>query len=75
MNRKLKSVKTWIVFWAVSLITYIVICDKVSFISLATLIATIPLAYIPVNGFQKKIDADKEVKLKELDTVEKTEGK
>lgn len=55
MVRKLKSVKTWIVIWAVALITYIVIADKVAFLSLATLLATIPLAYIPSNVYQKKI--------------------
>lgn len=55
MVRKLKSVKTWIVIWAVALITYIVIAGKVDFLSLATLLATIPLAYIPSNVYQKKI--------------------
>ena len=56
MNRKLKSVKTWVVIWALGLITYIVIADKVDFIQLAVLLATIPLAYVPVNVWQKKIE-------------------
>ena len=56
MNRKLKSVKTWVVVWALGLITYIVIADKVDFIQLAVLLATIPLAYVPVNVWQKKIE-------------------
>ena len=56
MNRKLKSVKTWIVIWAIGLITYIVISGKADFIQLATLLATIPLAYIPSNVWQKKIE-------------------
>ena len=59
-HNKLKSVKTWIVIWAIALITYIVIADKVAFLSLATLLATIPLAYIPSNVLQKKIEGDKE---------------
>jgi hypothetical protein len=56
MNRKFKSVKTWIVIWSLGLITYIVIAGKAEFLQLATLLATIPLAYIPSNVLQKKID-------------------
>ena len=55
-HNKLKSVKTWIVVWAVGLITYIVVAGKVDFLTLATLLATIPLAYLPVNAYQKKIE-------------------
>ena len=55
-HNKLKSVKTWIVMWAVGLITYIVVAGKVDFLTLATLLATIPLAYLPVNAYQKKIE-------------------
>lgn len=42
--------------WAVGLITYIVVAGKVDFLTLATLLATIPLAYLPVNAYQKKIE-------------------
>lgn len=52
---KLKSVKVWVVIWALALITYIVITGKAEFLQLATLLSTIPLAYIPVNTWQKKI--------------------
>jgi len=55
---KLKSVKTWVVAWALGLITYIVVKDKVDFIQLAVLLATIPLAYIPSNVYQKKIEKE-----------------
>ena len=58
MNRKLKSVKTWIVIWALGLITYIVIAGKAEFLQLATLLATVPLAYIPSNVWQKKISKE-----------------
>lgn len=57
-HNKLKSVKTWIVVWAIGLITYIVIAGKVEFLTLATLLATIPLAFIPANIAQKKIEGD-----------------
>ena len=55
-HNKLKSVKTWVVLWALGLITYIVVSGKVDFLQLAILLATIPLAYIPTNVYQKKIE-------------------
>lgn len=57
---KLKSVKNIIVAWALGLITYIVISGKTDFLQLAILLATIPLAYIPSNVYQKKIEIEKE---------------
>lgn len=57
-HNKLKSVKTWIVIWAIGLITFIVVAGKVEFLTLATLLATIPLAFIPANIAQKKIEGD-----------------
>jgi hypothetical protein len=57
-HNKLKSVKTWIVLWALGLITYIVVSGKVDFLQLAILLATIPLAYIPSNVYQKKIEKE-----------------
>ena len=59
-HNKLTSVKTWIVAWALLLITYIVIMEETSFLQLATLLATIPLAYIPSNVLQKKIELGNE---------------
>jgi len=55
-HNKLKSVKTWIAFWSLGLITYIVVAGKADFLQLAILLATIPLAYIPSNVAQKKIE-------------------
>ena len=60
-HNKLASVKTWIVIWALTLISYIVIAGKTDFLQLAVLLATIPLAYIPSNVVQKKIELDKNV--------------
>lgn len=57
---KLKSVKNIIVAWALGLITYIVISGKTDFLQLAILLATIPLAYIPSNVYQKKIEKEQE---------------
>lgn len=57
-HNKLKSVKTWIVIWAIGLITYIVVAGKTDFLQLAVLLAAIPLAFIPANIAQKKIEGD-----------------
>jgi len=57
-HHKLTSVKNWIVIWAVCAISYIIIMEETSMLQLAILLATIPLAYIPSNVYQKKIERD-----------------
>lgn len=64
-HNKFKSVKTWIVIWTLGLITYIVVSGKNDFLQLAILLATIPLAYIPSNVVQKKIEKDEVEKINE----------
>lgn len=59
MLTKLKSIKTWIVIWAILLITYIVIFDCTNMVSIATILCAVPLAYIPCNVAQKKILEEK----------------
>lgn len=56
---KFKSVKVWITIWAIALITYIVVANRVDFLQLAHLLATIPMIYLPVNTWQKKIFEDR----------------
>jgi len=60
MNKKLKSVKNIIVAWAAGLITYIVVANKYDFTQLAVILAAIPVAYIPSNVYQKKIEKERE---------------
>lgn len=67
MSRKLKSVKLWVVVWAVVVISYIVWADRVSFVSVATLLSSIPLAYIGLNVAQKKIEGDRDVRMKDIE--------
>lgn len=55
LPRKLLSIKTWVTFWAIGLITYIVIANRIDFMHLAELLSAIPFAYIPLNVLQKKI--------------------
>lgn len=54
-TNKLKSVKVIITLWAMIMITVIVVLNRVEFLTLATFLGTIPLAFIPANVVQKKI--------------------
>lgn len=54
-KNKLTSVKVIITLWAMVVITYIVIFNRVEFLQLATFLSSIPLAFIPANVIQKKI--------------------
>lgn len=62
---KLKSIKVWVTFWALFLISYIVICDRASFHSVAQLLCAVPLTYIGANVAQKAI-------FRKYDSEEKT---
>jgi len=61
-RNKFKSVKTWVVIWAIALITFIVISGKVEFLQLAILLSTVPLAYLPVNAYQHKLESNQDNK-------------
>jgi len=62
---KLKSIKVWVTIWALFLISYIVICDRASFHSVAQLLCAVPLTYIGANVAQKAI-------FRKYDSEEKT---
>ena len=55
---KLKSVKFWVTLWALGMISYIVIGNRTEFVLVAQLIYSIPLVYLGVNVWQKKIYED-----------------
>lgn len=55
---KLKSVKFWITLWALGMISYIVFGNRTEFVLIAQLLCIIPLAYLGVNVWQKKIYED-----------------
>lgn len=59
MRNKLKSAKLWITIWSMALTSYIIIADRQAFIQIATVLATVPLAYLGVNTWQKKILTEK----------------
>ena len=54
LYNKLLSRKFWITVWALFMISYIVATDKVEFLTLADLLATIPLAYSGINYLSKR---------------------
>lgn len=58
MLKKLCSMKLWVTFWAMGLLTFIVIANRESFMSIATVLAWCPIGYLGVNVAQKKILAD-----------------
>lgn len=55
---KLKSVKFWVVLWAMLIITLIVVTKQAEFKDIALALVSVPLAYIPSNVWQKKIVSD-----------------
>lgn len=54
-QRKLKSVKTWVVIWAMILFTYIIIRDKEVTKEVYYVLGTIILGYMGCNVWQKKL--------------------
>lgn len=55
---KLKSVKFWVTLWAIGMISYIVIGNRTEFTLIAQWLCAVPLAYLGVNVWQKKIYED-----------------
>ena len=55
---KLKSVKFWVTIWAVGMVSYIVIGNRTEFTLIAQWLCAVPLAYLGVNVWQKKIYED-----------------
>ena len=55
---KLKSVEFWVTIWAVGMVSYIVIGNRTEFTLIAQWLCAVPLAYLGVNVWQKKIYED-----------------
>lgn len=58
-HSKLTSAKLWVTIWAVAMVSYIVLANRVAFTTIAQWLCGVPLAYIGANVYQKKIFADK----------------
>lgn len=55
---KLKSVKLWVTLWAIAMVSFIVIANRTEFLNIAQPLCFIPLGYLGVNVWQKKIYED-----------------
>lgn len=55
---KLKSAKLWVTIWAISLVSFIVIANRTEFLGIAQPLCFVPLGYLGVNVWQKKIYED-----------------
>lgn len=52
---KLLSVKTWVVMWAMFIITFCIVADRSKFLPIAQMLCIVPPAYLGVNVWQKNI--------------------
>lgn len=57
---KLFSVKLWVTLWSMVIVSYIVFANKTDFMIIAQWLCSVPLAYLGLNVWQKKIISDKE---------------
>ena len=55
---KLKSAKLLITIWAMLITSYIVFANRSDFLLIAEILCAVPLAYLGVNVWQKKIESD-----------------
>lgn len=57
-HSKLTSAKLWVTIWAIGLVSFIVIANRTEFMSIAQPLCFVPLGYLGVNVWQKKIYED-----------------
>lgn len=55
---KLKSVKLWVTLWSIVIVSFIVIANRTEFLNIAQPLCFVPLGYLGVNVWQKKIYED-----------------
>ena len=58
-RNKLTSAKLWVTLWAIGMVSFIVIANRIDFMTIAQPLCFIPLGYLGVNVWQKKIYKDK----------------
>ena len=57
-KNKLKSTKFWVTLWAIAMVSFIVIANRTDFMAIAQPLCFVPLGYLGVNVWQKKIFED-----------------
>lgn len=55
---KFTSVKLWVTLWAIAIVSFIVIANRTEFLNIAQPLCFVPLGYLGVNVWQKKIYED-----------------
>lgn len=55
---KLTSAKLWVTLWAIAMVSFIVIANRTEFLNIAQPLCFVPLGYLGVNVWQKKIYED-----------------
>nr|DAI80961.1 MAG TPA: hypothetical protein [Caudoviricetes sp.]DAU05658.1 MAG TPA: hypothetical protein [Caudoviricetes sp.] len=55
---KLTSVKLWVTIWAIVMVSFIVVANRTEFLNIAQPLCFVPLGYLGVNVWQKKIYED-----------------
>lgn len=55
---KLTSTKLWVTLWAIAMVSFIVIADRTEFMQIAQPLCFVPLGYLGMNVWQKKIYED-----------------
>lgn len=68
--KKLFSVKFWVTIWAMAVVSYIVFANKTDFIIIAQWLSSVPLAYLGLNVWQKKIISESVEKSESSDRSE-----
>ena len=57
-HNNLLSVKFWVTLWAMGMVSFIVSANRADFMQIAQPLCFVPLAYLGVNVWQKKIHED-----------------
>lgn len=57
-HSKLTSVKLWVTLWAIAMVSFILIANRTEFLDIAWLLCFVPISYLGVNVWQKKIYKD-----------------
>lgn len=59
---KFRSAKLWVTIWAMFMATFIVVADRSNYAGALPMLAGVPIAYIGMNVWQKKIYSDRDAR-------------
>lgn len=67
-GNKFLSIKAWVCFWAMILITYIVVFNRIEFYNIAWTLCSVPLAYIGANVAEKNIFSKQKIEESKIES-------